>query len=560
MTVRFDDGAVMRGVALAAPPVDTATREPSPQPKAAIAERKRRTKRWERGTFSSSPQRGIFGFGFDGGSLTEYRESTRVARASKGIQRRLFLRAAALGLAAPVAFNLSRLAVAAPVGPPKRLLIFHMPHGVPNIHYNPKVMGGDLTQFALDQSFKSILGPLEPYKQYVNVYQGFKYPTAGGPHFDAVNFLTDSNDIEGNAPRLSIDYAIGQKLGVKPLNLGASSRPLGAVTLYPKVFWDGTGFIEAEKNPVKAADAVFGGLKAPTGVDPDVAAREALLDLTAGEIQGLQQELSSLTTEQNKLKAHLDAIQALRSGGNGGGGTLSCTTAPPLPNVEKIRALNMPDVTPEGTPNWYLGDYQGDNPNFPLILAAQMEVAAQAIACNAASIVTLQAMFSTSQMNFKFADVNKAHHLEISHQGPEMNPDMPSNPSVTDYATAQRWFTQQIVDGLVKPLLVDDPAAPGTKIIDNTIIYVCSEIADGQYHNLVTQDVPSYHPDPQPYTSMYIPIITIGGGGGALKTGRIVRNAVDRPATDLYRTLAQAMGAPLASFGDSTGVIQEVLT
>ena len=40
------------------------------------------------------------------------------------------------------------------------------------------------------------LGPLEPYKQYVNVYQGFKYPTAGGPHFDAVNFLTDSNDID----------------------------------------------------------------------------------------------------------------------------------------------------------------------------------------------------------------------------------------------------------------------------------------------------------------------------------------------------------------------------
>ncbi len=68
--------------------------------------------------------------------------------------------------------------------------------------------------------------------------------------------------------------------------------PLGAVTLYPKVFWDGTGFIEAEKNPVKAADAVFGGLKAPTGVNPDVEAREALLKLTEGEVQGLQQELS----------------------------------------------------------------------------------------------------------------------------------------------------------------------------------------------------------------------------------------------------------------------------
>ncbi|HKO53140.1 MAG TPA: DUF1552 domain-containing protein [Polyangiaceae bacterium] len=491
--------------------------------------------------------------------MTEYREGTRVARASKGIQRRLFLRAAALGLAAPAAFNLSRLAVAAPAGAPKRMLIFHMPHGVPNIHYNPKVMGSDLTQFALDKSFESILGPLEPYKQYVNVYQGFKYANGGGPHVNAVNFLTDSKDLEGNLPRISIDQAIGKKLGIKPLNLGASSRPLGAVTLYPKVFWDGTGFVEAEKNPVKAADAVFAGLKAPTGVNPDVEAREALLKLTEGEVQGLQQELAALTTEQTKLKAHLDALLALHSGGGGGGGALSCTAAPALPNVEKIRALKMPDVTPEGTPNWYLGDYQGDNQNFPLILAAQMEVAAQAIACNAAPIVTLQAMFSTSAMNFKFMGINKAHHNDISHNGPEMNPEMISNPLVTDFAIAQRWFTEQIVEGLLKPLLVDDPAAPGSKIIDNTIIYFCSEIGDGQNHTLKTEDYPTYHPAPQPYTSAYLPLVTIGGGGGALKTGRIVRNAVDRPAADLYLTLAQAMGAPLMSFGDSTGVIQEVL-
>jgi len=506
--------------------------------------------------------------------LTEYREGTRIARASKGIQRRVFLRAAALGLAAPAAFNLSRLAVAAPAAAPKRMLIFHLPHGVPNVYFNPKVTGGDLTQFALDYSFqapcgsgadsgktctvKSILSGLEPYKQYVNVYQGFKYAEGGGPHVDAVNFLTNSKDIVGNAPRLSIDHAIGQKLGIKPLNLGASARPLGSITLYPKVFWDGTGFIEAEKNPVKAADAVFGSLKAPTGVNPDVEAREALLKLTEGEVQGLQQELSALTSEQTKLQAHLDALLALHGSG-GGGGALSCTTAPSLPNVEKIRALNMPDVTPEGMPNWYLGDYQGDNQNFPLILAAQMEVAAQAIACNASPIVTLQAMFSTSAMNFKFMGINKAHHNDISHNGPEMNPDMPSNPMVTDFAIAQRWFYDQIVEGLVKPLMADDPAAPGSKIIDNTIIYVCSEIGDGQNHTLVTTDVPSYHPAPQPFTSTYLPLITIGGGGGALKTGRIVRNATDRPAADLYLTLAQAMGAPLMSFGDSTGVIQEVL-
>ena len=284
------------------------------------------------------------------------------------------------------------------------------------------------------------------------------------------------------------------------------------------------------------------------------------MDLTSAEIQDLRKELASLTSEDVKLKAHLDAITALRDGPGKGAGAVSCTTTPTLPSVEQIRALNMPDETPQGTPNWYLGDYQGDNPNFPLILAAQMELAAQAVACNAAQIVTLQAMFSTSQLNFKFANVPKAHHLEISHQGPESNPLMPTNPSVTDFATAQRWFTDQIVKNFVLPMLEDDPSAPGSKIIDNTIIYWCSEIADGQYHNLTTQEIPAYHPNSDPYTPLYIPLVTIGGGGGALKTGRIVRNATDRPATDIYLTLAQAMGAPLTSFGDSTGVVQEVLT
>jgi hypothetical protein len=192
-------------------------------------------------------------------------------------------------------------------------------------------------------------------------------------------------------------------------------------------------------------------------------------------------------------------------------------------------------------------------------LSAQLELAAQAIACNAAQIVGVQAMFSTSQQNFGFMGINRPHHLGISHVGPDMSVTAPSDPMVTEYATAQRWFMEQLVKYVVEPLMVDDPAAPGSKIIDNTIIYVTSEIADGQWHNLTSDDIPSYHPDSTPFVRLYLPLITIGGGGGSLKTQRIVRNAVDRPAADIYLTLAQAMGAPLSSFGQSTGVIQEVL-
>ena len=46
------------------------------------------------------------------------------------------------------------------------------------------------TDFALDQTNVSILGPLQPYKSYVNVYQGFQYPGAADTHTGIVNCLS----------------------------------------------------------------------------------------------------------------------------------------------------------------------------------------------------------------------------------------------------------------------------------------------------------------------------------------------------------------------------------
>ena len=46
------------------------------------------------------------------------------------------------------------------------------------------------TDFALDKTNVSILGPLEPYKQYVNVYQGFQYVGDGVTHAGIVNCLS----------------------------------------------------------------------------------------------------------------------------------------------------------------------------------------------------------------------------------------------------------------------------------------------------------------------------------------------------------------------------------
>src|SRR5688572_8699453 len=125
----------------------------------------------------------------------------RLIRAQRGVERRVFLKALALGLSLPVALNLSRLATAQPTSPPKRFFVFYMPHGIAPEHYNPRVEEGDWRNFALDQTNESILGPLEPYKQYVNVYEGFKFPDLDGTHEGIINCLSGVNTLDSTTPR-----------------------------------------------------------------------------------------------------------------------------------------------------------------------------------------------------------------------------------------------------------------------------------------------------------------------------------------------------------------------
>ena len=65
-----------------------------------------------------------------------------------------------------------------------------------------------------------------------------------------------------------------------------------------------------------------------------------------------------------------------------------------------------------------------------------------------------------------------------------------------------------------------------------------------------------------------LPLITIGKCGGAITSGQVVQfpiaasaNAptVNRPAADLYLTMAKAMGAASATFPGTTGVVSQVM-
>jgi len=489
----------------------------------------------------------------------------------------MFLKALALGLTVPVAAHLARSAAAQPATAPKRFFLFYMPHGVPPEHFNPQVSASDRTSFALDKPSTnmdvpdvSILSPFQKYNSYVNVYQGFKY-LAGQTHSSVLSCLSGLSGAPGDetAPRTSVEHVIAHALGVKPLILGACSHQPYGLDTNGKLFWDGTA-VDPQKNPAAAADALFGKASAVPPANADAELRKAVLALTATEIESLQSTLGDLTTEKTKLQRHLDAIQNIQSGSGVSSGVSSCTATPSLPTVDKVRAASAGQVVDPSGGN----DYFYQEANFPLLLQAQLELVAQALVCNAAQVAALMPMYTTCDFNFSFTQSlskaktsNWAHHGALSHTAAQASEDYKKTqnqtPSLANldpttrraFAGAQLWLMQQLDKYVISVLAnTDDPSAPGTKVLDNSLIYVMSEIGECNDHTTVT----SLHGS-LPFPA-YLPLVSIGKSGGALKSGQVIRFDTDRPASDLYLTFAKAMGASSAAFPATTGPVPEALT
>jgi hypothetical protein len=492
------------------------------------------------------------------------KNNPRLIRASRGMERRLFLKALGLGLSLPFAAKLARMATAAPAGPVKRFFVMYIPHGIAAEHYNPK-MGADGVSFDLDQTNESILGPLQPYKQWVNVYEGLSYPDTGGTHEGIVNCLSGVNTKDETAPRITVEHVIGKGIGAKPLILGACSHQPFGIDGHGKLFWDGTTYVDPQKNPAKVADTLFGGGTTPVASDADL--RRKMLELNQAEVADLQKTVTGLSNEQNKLTAFLAGLEAVRSGS--GAGVSSCTGKPSLPTVEKVRAASAGIVVDPSGGN----DYFYQESNFKTLLQAQLELTAQALICGAAPVVGLMPMWATCEFDFSFIGGTSTsgwgHHNGLSHTFPQSTGQYNSPISIANagppavrsaFARAQRWFYQQLADNLVSLLAKtpDPTASNGSMVLDNTLIFVMSEIGDGQNHNRVSCVL-------YPQIPAYLHTVTIGKCAGAIKSGQVLTYPIDadltksgRPATDLYMTMAKAMGVASPTFPSTTGMIKEV--
>jgi hypothetical protein len=283
------------------------------------------------------------------------------------------------------------------------------------------------------------------------------------------------------------------------------------------------------ESPVAAAAGFF---DAPTPAAAREAAFEAeAIALAERQVARAEQAVAGVPAEARKLAVHMQALSNVDA--DAARPRSACAGRPPLPAVDALGGADPLDPT-----------------QFGHVLDAHLEAAAHAMVCGAARVVTLQTMFARSALNFAFLDgpgIDAEHHLGLSHV---VDPREP-------YARAQQWLVGRLATKLLAVLDQPDPLDPAHTVLDNSLVYLLSEISDGSTH---TSDAESLPVGELASLYTYLPQVLVGGGAGYLKPGgRIVQVQENRPHTDVLATIAGAMGVKLPDIGgQAVSEIQEL--
>jgi hypothetical protein len=431
------------------------------------------------------------------------------------ISRRAALRGLGVTVALPWLEAMLPRARGATVQPPVRLAFVYAPNGKHMPDWTPKTEGAG---FELPPT----LEPLRAVKDDVLVLSGLTQRKAFG-----------NGDGPGDHARAMATFLTGcqaRKTGGADLRVGVSvdqvaAASIGHATRFPSLEVgceggrDGGGCDHGyscayqtnlswrtestpaakELDPRLVFERLFGG---PTG---DTASRrdrdrKSVLDFVADDTRHLQGRLGS--GDRRKLDEYLTGVRELEQ---------RIERAQPVAEVGQARMAR-----PTGVPQ----NYQ----EHARLLA---DLVALAFRADLTRVVTFVLGNDGSNRSYREVGVPDGHH-DLSHHG--------SDPAKhAKLKVINRYHVAQFAYLLDR--LKAAPEGGGT-LLDNCLVVYGSGISDGDRHN---------HDD--------LPILLAGRGGEAIRPGRHVRYAPGTPLTNLYMALLDGVGAPVPSFGDSTGVL-----
>jgi len=406
---------------------------------------------------------------------------------------------------------------AAVANTPTRAAFLYVPNGVHMPAWTPDATGADF-------DLPPILAPLRGIRDDLLVLSGLTLEPAqahgdgGGDHARAMAaFLTGSHPRKTNGANLragiSVDQLAANKIGratrFPSLEIGCEGgKTAGACdhgyscAYQTNLSWRGEATPAAKEiDPRLVFERLFGG---PDATETAAARsrrerdRKSILDFVAEDAARVQGNLGA--ADRRKLEEYLTGVREVER---------QITRAQP---ATRVGQTNYP--RPVGVPAGFRDHAR--------LLCDLLVLAFQADLTRICTFV-----FGNDGSNRSYPEIGVAEgHHDVSHHGGDRTKQ-------ARIAAINTFHVEQLAYLLGKLKAVSDGA--GT-LLDRCLILYGSGISDGNAHS---------HDD--------LPIVLAGGGNGTVKGGRHIRLARETPLTNLYLSLLDRLGAPVAAFGDSTG-------
>lgn len=440
----------------------------------------------------------------------------------KSLHRRTFLRGLGTAIALPM-LDAMTPAFAAPAQvqkAPVRMMFGYVPNGITMKDWTPAAAGRDF-------EFTRILKPLEPLREKTLVLSGLAHRTGSsreaGDHARAGgNYLTGvcpkrTTDAAKIAVGTSVDQIAAQILGSKTryasLELGCeATRMVGSCdagyscAYQASLSWRSASTpMPPETNPRQVFERLYGSLD--TGVDPARRAeltedRKSVLDFVNERTNRLMGKLG--TSDRRKLDEYLTAIREIEKRIQKG----ESDSQQLEPSIEK----------PDGVPTDFVEQVT--------LMHDLLVVALQADLTRVSTLMYAREGSNRSYPELGFTD---SHHPITHHR------------NIPDLVEKVTKINSHHMDQFAKFVTKLDSIREGEgTLLDNCMMVYGSSLSDGNTHN---------HVD--------LPVVVVGRGGGALKTGQHVKYP-ETPMTNLYLTLLDRMGVPAEKLGDSSGRLEHL--
>jgi len=437
------------------------------------------------------------------------------ASAASPLPRRAFLRGAGVVMALPYLDSLPAwgatardAAAAAPAAPPKRFVVQFMGTGINPNHGWAKGAGKTME---LSRS----LQPLEPFRDQLNVINGlFNKPSTGvGIHPGMTgNILSGAPLTRGAVLHggISVDQVLAGRIGQdtpQPSLVLACEQPLTgyhetnfSMAYSSHISWQSADSpVPCEVYPSLAFDGLF--------ENSGSRRLESVLDRVAEDAASLRRRLGR--DDRAKLEEYLTSVREVEKRAQRMRGDLTKAADRAKDRGKPLIAMKRPD---DGLPE-----------DIREHMRLMCDIVALAIQTDKTRVASMLMCRDLSGLFYPFLGVRDAHH-PASH-----------NDTSDDYERITRHYITQLA--YLAGRLQAMPEGEGT-VLDNTCLLWLSNMFSGSRHDNST-----------------LPVLTVGGLGGTLETGRVLnyrdKGDENRKLCSLYLSLMDRMDVRLDRFGDA---------